>query len=240
MSKTIFLIHGMWGSSTFWGRYCRVFNSKGYNTKAITLAYHDKSACLKGLRQVRLADYIEQARKEIQQLKERPIIVGHSMGGLIAQKLAEMGLAEKLVLLAPVAPRGLPVVTRSGLWTFSASVLDIALLKRPFILSFRKAAYGLLNTIPVREQVVIYRSFVYESGLAFNEIVRGKVVVDAARVGCPVLVVVGAEDRVTPPKVVRKVAARYSATYREYPDCCHYLGAEYEIACGVLAWIEGG
>lgn len=47
------------------------------------------------------ADYLDDTRRVIDALGELPIIVGHSSGGLIAQKLAELGMCEGLVLLAP-------------------------------------------------------------------------------------------------------------------------------------------
>jgi len=66
--------------------------------------------------------------------------------------------------------------------------------------------------------------------------------VDESKVTCPVLLVVGGQDRATPPKVVRKVAAKYNALYVEYPGHCHGslvkgLGWE-KIAEDISRWIE--
>jgi len=44
-----------------------------------------------GIKRIGIMDYVKQTKKEIQQLHEKPIILGHSIGGLIAQKLAELG-----------------------------------------------------------------------------------------------------------------------------------------------------
>lgn len=72
-------------------------------------------------------DYVQQAKAEIEKLSDKPVIIGHSMGALIAQKLAELGLASKLVLIAPSAPKGISVMAPSVLITFSANICDVVL-----------------------------------------------------------------------------------------------------------------
>lgn len=214
----IFMIHGMWVTSSFWDNYSSFFKGKGYDTKAITLLYHGNSKG--GLKDVGIMDYIEQAKREIEKSDGKPVIIGHSMGSLIAQKLAEMGLAQKLVLIAPSAPKGISVITLSVLMAFSANICDIS-FKKPFLIPFRNAAYGLMNTMSHQEQTEAYRDFVYESGLAAYEIARGQIDVCDTKIACPVLVIAGGQDRATPPKVVRKVASKYNALYMEYPEHCH-------------------
>jgi len=236
--KSIFMIHGMWGSRLFWSRYRRVFDSSGYHTVAITLLYHGGFYRRGALRHISIWDYIEQAREEIEHLDDKPIIMGYSMGGIIAQKLAEMGLAEKLVLLAPAPPKGISIMSRSMLQTFTPSLRDI-MLRRPFILSRDRAEYGVMHLLSGQQQDVIYSSFCLESGLVAYELAWSEVSVDVSRVTCPVLVVVGSEDRLCVPRIARQVAARYSADIKEYPGRCHYLGSDREIAQDILAWVEG-
>lgn len=236
---TIFMIHGMGRTASLWGNYVGFFESQGYDAKAITLLYHGNSK--DKLKDTGVMGYVEQAKARIQNLDGKPVIIGHSMGALIAQKLAEMGLASKLVLIAPSAPKGISVMTPSVLITFSANICHI-LSKKPFLIPFRNAAYGLMNTMSHDEQVESYQCFVYESGLAAYEIMRGETHVDESKVTCPVLVVVGRQDRATPTKVVRKVAAKYNALYVEYPGHCHGsvvkgLGWE-KIAEDISRWIE--
>lgn len=236
---TIFMIHGMWATASLWDNYPHLFESQGYNTKAITLLYHGNSK--DKLKDIGVMDYVQQAKTEIEKLSDKPIIIGHSMGALIAQKLAEMGFASKLVLMVPSAPRGISVVKPSVFMTFSANVCHI-LLKKAFLIPFRNAAYGLMNTMSHDEQSEAYRDFVHESGLAASEIARGKIHVDESKVTCPVLVIAGGQDRATPPKVVRKMADKYNALYVEYPGHCHVslvkgLGWE-KIAEDISRWIE--
>lgn len=232
------MIHGMWGSGLFWSRYRRVFDLSGYHSQAITLLYHGGFYHRGALRHIGIWDYIEQAREEIEHLEDKPVIMGYSMGGIIAQKLAEMRLADKLVLLAPAPPRGISIMSRSMLHTFAPSLGDI-MLRRPFILSRDRAEYGIMHLLSGLQQDVIYRSFCLESGRVAYELAWSEVSVDASRVTCPVLVVVGSEDRLCVPRIARQVAAKYSADFKEYPGRCHYLGSDREIAQDILTWMEG-
>jgi len=168
--------------------------------------------------------------------------MGHSIGSLVAQKLAEMNLAEKLILLAPSAPKDVLALTPLVLITFSANICAV-LLRKPFLIPFRNASYGILNMLPRKQRSEVYRSFVYESGLAAYEVAFGKISVDPSKVTCPALVVVGKRDRATPPKVAVKIASMYHAKYIEYPEHCHHSlvqgGNRRDVAQDVLRWIEG-
>jgi len=126
-SDVIFMIHGMGRTTSLWDNYVGFFESQGYDTKAITLLYHGNSK--DKLKDIGVMDYVEQAKTEIEKLSDKPIIIGCSMGGLIAQQLAEMGLASKLVLIAPSVPKGISVMAPSVLITFSANICDVVLKK---------------------------------------------------------------------------------------------------------------
>ncbi|MEJ2634735.1 MAG: alpha/beta hydrolase, partial [Calditrichia bacterium] len=100
MSKTIFMIHGMWGTPWYWEYYRNYFKEKGYQFLTPTLRYHDMNP---GdlpdprLGTTSLLDYAADLEREIGQLDEKPIIMGHSMGGLLAQMLGSRGLGQSLV-----------------------------------------------------------------------------------------------------------------------------------------------
>jgi len=108
----------------------------------------------------------------------------------------------------------------------------------------------MMHLISAEEQKRAYEQFVYESGRAACEIgywmfdSRHASRVDSAAVRCPVLVVSGAEDRITPAAIVRKVAKKYEpvSTYREFPRHAHWLMAEpgwEEAAEYVAQWLRG-
>jgi len=107
----------------------------------------------------------------------------------------------------------------------------------------------MLQLLPVEEQKKIFDRFVCESGRAAFEIGfwfldrKRASRVDEANVTCPMLVVAGGRDRITPASVVRKVAAKYIAvsTYKEFPNHAHWVIGEphwQEVAEHVSHWLE--
>ena len=252
MTKTIVMIHGMWGGSWYWENYKRFFEAKGYQCITPTLRFHDvapEELPNPQLGTTSLLDYVEDLEKEIHQLDALPILMGHSMGGLLAQMLGSRGLAKALILLTPASPRGINALTPSVIRSFWSGLTKWGFWRKPLRQTFNEAIYSMLQLLPVEEQKKIFDRFVCESGRAAFEIGfwfldrKGASRVDEANVTCPVLVVAGGRDRITPASVVRKVAAKYRAvsTYKEFPNHAHWvIGEPYwqEVAEHVSHWLE--
>jgi non-heme chloroperoxidase len=227
---TIFMIHGMWGTGGFWKNYKSFFEKKGYTCVTPTLPHHSPESDKQSVGNMSLLDYTNFLEKEISKLKEKPIIFGHSMGGLLAQKLAEKGLAEKIILITPASPKGIVALKWSVIKSFSEVLTTWNFWKKPHKLSFKKAVYSMLHGIPdVKQQEKIYQSFVFESGKAAAEIAFWKKAaqVDETKVTCPVYVIAAEKDRITPATVVRKVAKKYkNNVYKEFKNHSHYIVME--------------
>ncbi len=254
-ADTIFMIHGMWGGAWYWAGYQQIFESAGYQCVATTLPYHNMDP--KGVPDPRLGitsllDYAGVLEKEIGKLNEKPILIGHSMGGLLAQILAARGLTKAIVLLTPAAPSGILALTPSvvrSFWSVTWGFLKWGFWKKPMRQTFAEAAYSMLNLFPEKGQRETYEKFVYESGRAAFEIgywlldSQGASRVNASKVTCPVLVIGGSQDRITPASVVRQVAKKYKtvSTYKEFQNHAHWVIGEpgwEEVAEYVLSWIE--
>ncbi|TFH36206.1 MAG: alpha/beta fold hydrolase, partial [Dehalococcoidia bacterium] len=85
----VLFIHGMWADHAHWNRFRRCFNHRGFETHAVTLLSHDTPQDVEGLRRVGIAEYVAQVKAVVKSLPEAPIVIGHSTGALVAQKLAE-------------------------------------------------------------------------------------------------------------------------------------------------------
>jgi alpha-beta hydrolase superfamily lysophospholipase len=121
--------------------------------------------------------------------------------------------------------------------------------KKPFRQTFAEAEYSMLNRMPPESRRSIYDKFVYESGRTASEIgfwlfdSKGAARVDESKVTCPVLIVAGKEDRITPVLVTRKIAEKYRSvsTYKEFSDHSHWVIAEpgwEQIAEYVEEWLH--
>jgi len=234
----VLFIHGMWADHAHWNRFRRCFEHHGFATRAITLLAHDTPQNVPALRHVGIMDFVAQVKDEVDSLPKPPVVIGHSMGALVAQKLAEAVTLRSLVLLSPIAPGGISVVRPSVAVCASGNTVDV-LLRRPFMIPARNAKYGIVNTLSPREQTVIYQSFLWESGRALWEILTGAIRVNENKVTCPVLIAVGSDDRVTPPAIARRIARKYGAEYREYRGLCHFLSASPEVMDDAAEWVLG-
>lgn len=255
MSKTIFMIHGMWGSGDVWDDYKDYFEANGYRVIAPTLRFHGAkyiASAPKELGTLSILDYVEDLEKEIRALDEKPIIMGHSMGGLLAQILASRGLAEKLVLLTSAPPAGVMALRPSSTKTFLSVLTVWGFWKKPMRLTFEEAKYGILNLLTPEQQVAEYGKYSFESGrvateIAFWQMDKDKATyVDSKAITCPILIVSGGKDRIVPASVVKNIAKKYKktnhdVTYKEFKKFAHAIHQQkgwQEIADYAADWIK--
>ncbi len=249
---TLVMIHGMWGGPWYWNNYIDYFSARRYSCLAPTLRYHDMDPGSQPdprLGTTSLLDYARDLEDEIADLSEKPVLIGHSMGGLLAQMLAARGLASAAVLLTPASPAGIMALKPSVLRTFWSVMKTWGFWKKPMRIPLEAAAYSILNALPREEQQEKHDRFVYESGRAAFEI--GFWVLDrnrASRVdennlNCPVLVIAGGKDRITPLPVVKKVAEKYKnrSTFMGFAEHGHWIVEEKgweTAAAAILGWME--
>ncbi len=252
MTKNIVMIHGMFAGGWYWNRLKHYFEEKQYHCLAPTLRYHDvdpKDEPHPKLGETSIIDYAMDIENLIAELDEKPVLIGHSMGGLVAQILTERGIAKGLVLLTPAPPSGITSLKFSALKSFLASCTKWGFWRNPLKLSFKLAVYSMLHLLPVVEQKTTYERLVYDSGKAGKEIgfwlFDSKKIskVDESKVTCPVLVISGSEDRATPPSLVRRIARKYKSvsTYKDFENHAHWIINEpgwKDVAEYINEWIK--
>ena len=191
---------------------------------AINLRGHHGSRPVRDIGKVPVKAYVADAR-EVARTLQNPIVVGHSMGGLIAQKVAEAGECRALVLMAAAPPRWIPVVS----WLLLRKEIKYLreLIGRRALVPAREDADALMfNRTPLVERDRFYARLVPESGRAGLEMAVGVVEVNAQRVTAPTLVVTGTDDQFVVPRVARALAHKYKATLREYDSFAHHIMSE--------------
>lgn len=252
MTESIVMIHGMWGGGWYWENYRKFFEEKGYRCFTPTLRYHDmdpEGTPNNGLGATSILDYAQDLEDYIRGLDEMPILMGHSMGALLAQILGARGISSRLVLLTPASPSGINALKYSVIKSFWRILTTWNFWRMSHRPTFEEVVYSVLHRLPENEQRAVYDRLVYESGRAAAEIgfwlldPRGAAKVDESTVTCPVLVVSGAEDRITPASVNRKVANKYKAvsTYKVFDNHAHWVVGEpgwEDITAYILEWLQ--
>ncbi|PKN33530.1 MAG: alpha/beta hydrolase [Deltaproteobacteria bacterium HGW-Deltaproteobacteria-19] len=251
MGGILFMINGMYVGPWIWENYRDWFEARGWRCITPTLRYHDADPGAPPdprLGMTSLLDFVQDLEDEIARLEEKPVIMGHSMGGLLAQILGSRGLARALVLVASAAPAGIWVTSPSVTRSFLAQMLQWRFWEKPVLMSYGDSRYGALNLLPEETARRIYGRYVHDSGRALFEMglwsLDGKRAsrVNAANITVPVLALVGEQDRMTPVPVVEKIAGKYRSvsTLKIFPDHAHSLLSEpgwEEIAGHIYDWL---
>lgn len=250
MARLAILIHGMWGTPDVWQNWRGFLEQRGWQTLAPALRHHDAPPLSPppGLGTTSLLDYVADLEAQIRALPEKPVVIGHSMGGLLALLLTARGLASRAVLLTPAPPSSVIAIRPSNLAAFARIQLNWGWWRKPHRATLTEALSHTFNTADVAEATKLHEAFVHESGRALFEIAlpwldrRGAATVDPKSVTAPLFFVAAEHDKLTPPGVVRRTAQRFGgSTYRLYPGQGHWVLGQpgwEKIAHDVVTWLS--
>jgi non-heme chloroperoxidase len=170
------------------------------------------------------ADDVREALAEIGPV----VLVGYSMGGLVAQLVASTDRAvgvRALALACSTAPRGIvglsaPVLRRMPRY------LPALIASRTFLPRRADADAMLLNRMAPEQRAQHYARMMADSGRAAREIALGAIRVEGRAVRCPVLVVSAEDDHISPPAVQPRLVRKYRAEHVAFPGHGHSLVSE--------------
>ncbi|CAJ1586744.1 alpha/beta hydrolase [[Mycobacterium] wendilense] len=243
----ILFLHGVFGRPALLQPWTEFFTAAGYSCHAPTLPGRDPTD-EQVLRRTGIEDCFAVALQAFDDIDpepgtpgHKPVVIGHSMGGLLGQKLAAVRDPAALVLLASIPPGVLwpqPKVMHNLL-----PVLPAILAGRPMLPSERTMRSVPLSTLPQSEQDSLLPRLARDSGRVFREMSLGTraVRVDREHVRCPVLSVSAGDDRNVAPWISRRIAARYGAQQQVHPGLPHWIiaaSAVDQVAPPVLNWLE--
>lgn len=253
-SKTIVFVHGLFMSYNSWDHWVKHFEAKGYNAIAVPYPGRDKS--VEQLRaehpnpevgQQTFTAVIEHYENVIRGLDEPPIIIGHSLGGLITQILLNRGLGAAAVAIDSAPPQGV-ISTK---WSFVKSAWPLLnplnRPSKPYMMPFSAFQYSWVNGMPIEAQRRAYENVVPESIRLARGSLTSAARVDFKKQHAPLLMIAGENDHLIPASLNRSNFKRYKASspsitdFKEFAGRTHFLvGADdwQEIADYTLDWIE--
>ena len=245
----VIMIHGGFCGPWAWDDFAARFRDAGYKVETPALRHHDGGKPPQALATTSLADYAADLKKLIAETKAPPILVGHSLGGLLAQMLAARCEIAAAILLAPSAPWGVPPSTLFEIGVAQGLMLRVGFWSMILEPNFDIAAAHSLDRFPKEQRREIFEKFVPESGRAAFEVLHWGLdmarasEVDVRKVDCPLLFLAGSEDRLSPRGTVERAAALYKdrAQFEIVPDMSHWLIGEpgWEAVCDrCLTWLE--
>ena len=251
LKPTLFCIHGYWATpATFTGLKTR-FEAAGYRVVTPALPFHDRDPALPpppGLGEISIEDYADFLVAEIAQIDGPVTLVGHSMGGMLAQIVAARVAHAGLVLLSTAATASTAVPALNTIRTMAGVVLKWGWWAEPTRIDYDHWRWGIGNGVPEAIARAEYAALVWDSGRVMAEMTlpglstTGATKVDYNKLDKPALVIVGADDRTTVPAISRTTARKLKGRvdYHEIADCGHWLfWGETEVRVGdwIAEWL---
>ena len=234
-SKTIVFITGAFVSSNCWDEWKKFFEAKGYT--CLVLPWPNKEAPAKVLRDqypneaissMRLTTLTEYYARQIKLLREKPILIGHSMGGLITQLLLQRNIAAAGIAIHPVAPQGVISFSLPMLRAVWGPLGFFTSVKIPFMMSFRQWQFAFTNGMSETDQIASYEKYcIPESKLISRDGLTNAAHIDFTKHHSPLLITSGSEDHIVPAKLnfanFKKYQSFAITNYKEFPGRNHFV-----------------
>lgn len=240
----LLFVHGAYAGAWCWDEYfLPYFADRGFDCHALSLRGHGASAGRELLDFASLDDYVADVERVAGDLDEPPLLIGHSMGGVVAQRYAASGSVAGLVLIASVPPGGLWASTMALWWRDPGLLAELALVQsgQPRLASFDRLRAALfapdMSAEKARRYLVRMQS---ESSRALFDLSAMHWYAQPVTLGIPSLVIGGACDALFGPDAVQATARWYGTQAVILPALGHTLMLDegwQEAAHHILRWI---
>ena len=222
--QPVVLVHGLWLLPNSWDSWAEYFEQAGYvalspgwpdDPETVEEAKANPDALArKGIGEI--ADHLDEI---IRRLDRKPVVMGHSFGGLLTQVLAGRGLAAASVAISPAPFRGVLPLPYSTLRS-SAPVLGNPVNRsRAVPLTYDQFRYSFANAVDEETAKELYENYsvpgsgrsLFQAALAnLNPWTEAKVDTDNPERG-PLLIISGEKDHTVPPAIA-------NASYKQQQD----------------------
>lgn len=224
----LLFIHGSCGAAWNWDEnFLPYFAGKGFSAHAVSLRGHGKSEIPENFNSTSVADYVADVLQIIETLPRMPVLIGHSLGGLVVQKLLEKHQAPAGILVCSVPSGGMFEPSLS--WQIKNPLLFTKVaLKRDINVLFntpKRARKFLFSEDTGDEKVAEYAARLGKESfrIAFETIFN---LPKPESVKTPLLIIGAERDEIIPPKFIEKTARAYNADCKILPRLAHALMLE--------------
>lgn len=252
---TVIFITGAFVSHACWDEWIDYFESKGFNAIAPAWPYKDGTAKTLRDRQpndtnlalLTLTELINHYATIAKNLPEKPIIIGHSLGGLITQILVNRNLAAFGVAIHPVPPMGIIPYEFKFLRSTWKVLGLFSSLKKTYLMSFKDFQRAFVNGMPYEVQKMTYEKLaIPESKTASRGGLTSAAAVDFNKQHVPLLITSGSEDNLIPPHLINRNYKKYKKNdsvleYREVYGRNHNILGQptwKQDADYILNWLD--
>lgn len=255
----VVFVHGLWLHHTSWQPWLDLFAERGYEPvappwpgePATVAAARSDPGPMAGVGVGEVADAMADV---ITALPARPVVVGHSFGGLVAQLLLNRGLADAAVAIDAAPIKGVLPAPPASLKVASVALRNPANRHRTVMLTPEQFRYGFTNTRTAEESAALYDRWVMPSpgrplfqAAVANFIYHAPTTVDLRHSHRgPLLLTLGGQDHAVPPAVSRATYQLHAKKSDAVTDLVEFPAADHslvvnsdwrQVADAALTWL---
>ena len=248
----VVLVHGMYMNSASWQPWVERGTERGWDVHAPSWPFHEgEPAQLRehldpALGKLTFGAVTDHFKQLIDALPQRPLLVGHSIGGLQVQKLLADGYGAAGVAISPAPPRGVvtldPTFFRAN-WPHTNPFAG----SKPIAMTHERFHYAFCNSLSRADSDALWEAYtVPESRNVPRSTLTGAGAIDFRKDGPPMLIITGDQDHLTPVGLVRRNHAAYGRGPRAVelevvPGRSHVICNEpgwEQVADRAFGWLE--
>jgi len=254
----IVFVHGLWLHGESWKKWIGFFREKGYEAIAAswpgdaanTEATRKNAGALAGYGVREIADHIA---TQLKVFDKKPILIGHSFGGLLVQNLLGRDLAAAAVAIDPAPIKGVPELPLSALKSTFPVLGNPFNFKRAVSLTEEQFRFGFTNAVSEQEAKELYAMYampapgrpLFQAATATLNPNSATKVNLANETRGPLLLISGLADNTVPPLLVKSTLKAYRKSsavteYKEFQNRGHSLTIDsgwQELAEYILNWL---
>jgi pimeloyl-ACP methyl ester carboxylesterase len=256
---TIVFIHGLWLHAESWNKWIEFFRENDYATvaaswpgdSATTESTRENPAAVAGYGVKEISDHIA---GQLKAFDKKPILIGHCVGGLVAQNLLGLDLAAGAIAIDSAPMKGVSELPLSTI-RFSLPVLGNPFdFRRAVSLTEQQFRFGFTNAVSEQEAKELHahyaipapaRPLFQVATATLNPRSATRVNVAVQNRG-PLLLISGEKDNIIPPVLVRSALKAYHPStalteYKEFANRGHSLTIDSgwrDLAEYCLAWLR--
>lgn len=260
MGTPVIFIHGLWLHATSWEPWLTLFRAEGYEPEAPGWPGDADTVESSRLHPEAIGDHgiddvVAHFATILEKLPEPPILIGHSFGGMIAQKLLGQDRARAAIAIDAAQIKGVLPVPLSALRATLPVFKNPANKHRAVSLTAEQFRFAFGNAVPQEESDQLFERWtipapgrpLFEAASAnFNPHSPAKVDTDNQSRG-PLLLIASGKDHTVPESVTQATLKQYRHSeavteLKTFPDRGHSLIIDSgwaHVAETCLAWLRG-